>query len=192
MSTTARGAIHGWCRLECLVALALGVLVAAAWIGSALHERRALESQLPHMLEEVARKQPMAINLEPLKEQRDFIHQILEASQRQFPASFDADGLQRDLTQQANAQGLALVEIVRGEEALREYFGELDFDLTLRGPPGSVYGFVENLTLWLPIKHVRALDLRAEHANSGVLTAKLKLVYFRSVDLHGNSHDSKP
>jgi Tfp pilus assembly protein PilO len=190
MSTVTHHDGHGRWRRNSLIAFVLGLLLAGLWVASALQERRDLESRIPVLLDEVTRKQAMAVNREALKDQLDVFKQILAMTERQFPARFDADELQQDLEAFAASQGLALIAIVRGEEVLREYFGELHFEITLQGPSVALYDFLGLLTHTLPIKHVRAMDLRAEQPDAVALTAKLEVVYFRSVDLQEASHDS--
>jgi len=178
MSTGTPDGKRGAWRSARLGAAALGVLVATVWIWNAFEQGRALDSSLEALRYELEFKQDLAANLDANKARLADLRRRLAEAVRELPSRFDAVALRRDLDALAAKHGVELADAVPGKEVVKAFHAELPVDVALRGAPGSIYAFVEDLASHAPAKNLRALKLEA-NAGGSASDAALRMTYYR-------------
>jgi len=134
-------------RITALVVLFAAVL-GAGWyfywqdLQRQLDTGRAEEIRLK---EEFQKKQREAINLEPLRKQKELIGQFVQTLEKQLPSKAEMDALLSDINQAGVGRGLTFELFRPGGVAVREYYAELPINIRVAGNYHDIGAFTSDI-----------------------------------------------
>lgn len=122
-------------RAVLLVGVVFAV-VAAGWFFWLSGEQEVLtsaENQEALLKEEFRKKYTQAVNLEPLRRQREQVRQYVLQLEKQLPSKAEMDALLSDINQAGLGRGLQFELFQPGGVAVREYYAELPITVRVTG-----------------------------------------------------------
>jgi len=134
-------------RITALVLLFAAVL-GAGWyfywqdLQRQLDTGRAEEIRLK---DEFQKKQREAINLEPLRKQKELIGQFVQTLEKQLPSKAEMDALLSDINQAGVGRGLTFELFRPGGVAVREYYAELPINIRVAGNYHDIGAFTSDI-----------------------------------------------
>lgn len=138
-------------RLLLLVAVASAVVAAGwfFWLSGEQGVLSAAEAQEAQLKEEFRKKYSQAVNLEPLRRQREQVRQYVLQLEKQLPSKAEMDALLSDINQAGLGRGLQFELFQPGSVAVREYYAELPITVRVTGryhEMASFTGDIANLS----------------------------------------------
>ena len=103
---------------------------------------------------------------------------LTEVITHRLPSRFDTALIHDEL----RGPGVEILQTADHDERKKEFYAELDVDVSLRGSSEAVYRYLEGLTLWGPAKNLRSLELSAMNSAGTPLNATLRVTFYRYRD----------
>jgi type IV pilus assembly protein PilO len=169
-------------RYVLFLCVALLVLVALwfVWLESAdaeLEAERAREAQLRNDFQFKLRK---AINLEPLKKQREQVLHYVNQLEKQLPSKAEMDALLSDINQAGLGRSLQFELFRPGQVVVREYYAELPIAVRVTGRYHDMGAFASDIAHLSRIVTLNNLAIMPQRDGSLTLDATART--FRYLD----------
>lgn len=121
------------------VATALGIMVlvlVAGWFfywSDQVDQLHSLQDQEVALKKSYRDKLTQAVNLEPLRKQKDLVSQYVFRLEKQLPSKAEMDALLSDINQAGVGRGLQFELFRPGQSSVKDYYAELPIELRLTG-----------------------------------------------------------
>lgn len=134
-------------RLASLLVIFIAVLTAGwflYWEGlkEELAAGRALEVRLKA---DYRSKLQQAINLEPLKKQKELVGQFVQTLEKQLPSKAEMDALLSDINQAGVGRGLTFELFRPGRVTVKDYYAELPISIRVSGNYHDIGAFTSDI-----------------------------------------------
>lgn len=131
-----------------LLTVVVIAVVAAGWFLWLSGEQGVLsaaENQETQLKEEFRKKYSQAVNLEPLRRQREQVRQYVLQLEKQLPSKAEMDALLSDINQAGLGRGLQFELFQPGSVAVREYYAELPITVRVTGRYHEIASFTGDI-----------------------------------------------
>lgn len=168
------------------VTAALGifaVVLGAGWflyLDSLKEEKQAGVTQEEQLKEDYKKKVAQAVNLEPLRQQKEQVAQYVNSLEKKLPSKAEMDALLSDITQAGVGRGLQFELFKPGQVTLKDYYAELPITIKISGRYHDLAGFSSDIANLSRIVTLNDLNLSSAKGSSLTLDAIAKT--FRYLD----------
>lgn len=170
------------------VACILGIVVLVLFLGWYLHWSTQLEElsagreQEVKLKEEYESKLRQAINLEPLRKQRELVSQYVFRLEKQLPSKAEMDALLSDINQAGIGRGLQFELFRPGQVTVKDYYAELPISLRLTGSYHDLGAFTSDIASLPRIVTLNNLVITTPPNASSPLALEATAKTFRYLD----------
>ncbi len=162
-------------RIAAVMAI-VAVVILAGWYfywADQLDELQRGETEEVQLKTQYKDKLQQAINLEPLKKQKDLVTQYVARLEKQLPSKAEMDALLSDINQAAIGRGLQFELFRPGQVTVRDYYAELPINIRLTANYHDIAAFtsdiaslprivtLNNLSIAMPANATTPLTLEA-------------------------------
>ena len=169
-------------RYLLLLVVSVGVVAALwfAWVRGheeTLATEREQESKLK---EEFTKKWTQAVNLEPLKKQREQVQQYVTQIEKQLPSKSEMEALLSDINQAGIGRSLQFELFRPGQVTVKEYYAELPITIRVTGRFHDIGAFASDIA---HLSHIVTLNnLSVQPSRDNVLALNATAKTFRYLD----------
>ncbi len=170
------------------VASILAIVVIVLGLGWYLYWNTQLETLSAGQQEEVKLKEDyqnklrQAINLEPLRKQRELVSQYVFRLEKQLPSKAEMDALLSDINQAGVGRGLQFELFRPGQVTVKDYYAELPISLRLTGNYHDLGAFTSDIASLPRIVTLNNLVITAPANGSSTLALDATAKTFRYLD----------
>jgi type IV pilus assembly protein PilO len=134
-------------RITTVIAIVLVVLLAGWYFywSDQLDELKRGEEEETQLKVQYKDKLQQAINLEPLKKQKELATQYVARLEKQLPSKAEMDALLSDITQAGIGRGLQFELFRPGQSVVRDYYAELPISIRLIGNYHDIAAFTSDI-----------------------------------------------
>ena len=134
-------------RIATVIAIVLVVLLAGWYFywSDQLDELKRGEEEEAQLKLQYKDKLQQAINLEPLKKQKELATQYVARLEKQLPSKAEMDALLSDITQAGIGRGLQFDLFRPGQSVVRDYYAELPISIRLVGNYHDIAAFTSDI-----------------------------------------------
>jgi type IV pilus assembly protein PilO len=163
-----------------VVVIALGYFIFWSDEFAALSTARDTEV---HLKEAYKQKLSQAVNLEPLRKQKDQVAQYVFRLEKQLPSKAEMDALLSDINQAGVGRGLSFELFRPGTPSVRDYYAEQPIDIRILGNYHDLAQFTSDIASLPRIVTLNNLSLVApDQKPGGPLTMDATAKTFRYLD----------
>ena len=127
-------------------------------------------------------KLQQAINLEPLKKQKELVTQYVARLEKQLPSKAEMDALLSDINQAGIGRGLQFELFRPGQVSVRDYYAELPINIRLTGSYHDIAAFTSDIASLPRIVTLNNLSIAMPTSASTPLTLEAVAKTFRYLD----------
>lgn len=127
-------------------------------------------------------KLQQAINLEPLKKQKDLVTQYVARLEKQLPSKAEMDALLSDINQAGIGRGLQFELFRPGQVTVRDYYAELPINIRLAGSYHDIAAFTSDIASLPRIVTLNNLSITMPAGAATPLTLEAVAKTFRYLD----------
>lgn len=127
-------------------------------------------------------KLQQAINLEPLKKQKDLVTQYVARLEKQLPSKAEMDALLSDINQAGIGRGLQFELFRPGQVTVRDYYAELPISIRLAGSYHDIAAFTSDIASLPRIVTLNNLSITMPAGAATPLTLEAVAKTFRYLD----------
>jgi type IV pilus assembly protein PilO len=134
-------------RIATVLAIVIVVMVAGYYLywSDKLEELQQGQDQEVKLKEQFRDKQQQAVNLEPLKKQKELAQQYVARLEKQLPSRSEMDALLSDINQAGIGRGLQFELFRPGSVTVRDYYAELPINVRLTGTYHDIASFTSDI-----------------------------------------------
>ncbi len=171
-------------RIAAVVAIVLVVIVAGWYFywSDQLEELKKGENDEVQLKTQYKDKLQQAINLEPLKKQKDLVTQYVARLEKQLPSKAEMDALLSDINQAGIGRGLQFELFRPGQVTVRDYYAELPINVRLIGNYHDIAAFTSDIASLPRIVTLNNLSIAMPANASTPLTLEAIAKTFRYLD----------
>jgi len=171
-------------RVSALVAIVVVVMVAGWYFYwsdqlDELHRGQGEEEQLKTQYKD---KLQQAINLEPLKRQKELAAQYVARLEKQLPSKAEMDALLSDINQAGIGRGLQFDLFRPGQSTVKNYYAELPISIRLVGNYHDIASFTSDIASLPRIVTLNNLTIAMPTQGTSPLTLEATAKTFRYLD----------
>jgi type IV pilus assembly protein PilO len=133
------------------VAAAAGIVIVVLLLGywffwsDQIEELDGLQAKELQLKEDYKNKLAQAVNLEPLKKEKDQVSQYVFRLEKQLPSKAEMDALLSDINQAGVGRGLQFELFRPGAASVKNYYAELPIDIRITGPYHDLGQFTSDI-----------------------------------------------
>ena len=134
-------------RIAAVIAV-VAVVIVAGWYfywSDQLDELQKGENDEVQLKVQYKDKLQQAINLEPLKKQKELVTQYVARLEKQLPSKAEMDALLSDINQAGIGRGLQFELFRPGQVSVRDYYAELPINIRLIGNYHDIAAFTSDI-----------------------------------------------
>jgi type IV pilus assembly protein PilO len=171
-------------RVTAIIGLVLLVLVLGWYLywSSLLDDLSAGQQEEARLKEDYKTKLQQAINLEPLRKQKELVSQYVFRLEKQLPSKAEMDALLSDINQAGVGRGLQFELFRPGQVTVKDYYAELPISLKLTGSYHDLGAFTSDIASLPRIVTLNNLSIVAPPTGSTPLTLEATAKTFRYLD----------
>ena len=171
-------------RITTVIAIVLVVLLAGWYFywSDQLDELKRGEEEETQLKVQYKDKLQQAINLEPLKKQKELATQYVARLEKQLPSRAEMDALLSDITQAGIGRGLQFELFRPGQSVVRDYYAELPISIRLIGNYHDIAAFTSDIASLPRIVTLNNLSIAMPANASTPLTLEAVAKTFRYLD----------
>jgi len=162
------------------------VLVGAGWYfywNDQIDHLHSLQSDEVKLKSEYRDKLQQAVNLEPLRKEREIVSQYVFRLEKQLPSKAEMDALLSDINQAGVGRGLLFNLFRPGAVAVRQYYAELPIAISVTGSYHDLGAFTSDLASLPRIVTLNNLQITLGPGNTtSPLTMEAIIKTFRYLD----------
>jgi type IV pilus assembly protein PilO len=134
-------------RIATVLAIVIVVMVAGYYLywSDKLEELQQGQEEEVKLKEQFRDKQQQAVNLEPLKKQKELAQQYVARLEKQLPSRSEMDALLSDINQAGIGRGLQFELFRPGSVTVRDYYAELPINVRLNGTYHDIASFTSDI-----------------------------------------------
>jgi type IV pilus assembly protein PilO len=155
------------------VATALGIVVVVLILGWFLYwsdqvdQLHTLEDQEVALKKAYRDKLTQAVNLEPLRKQKDQVAQYVFRLEKQLPSKAEMDALLSDINQAGVGRGLQFELFRPGQSTVKDYYAELPIEVRITGNYHDLGQFTSDIAALPRIVTLNNLSITTGASGSG-------------------------
>ncbi len=171
-------------RIAAVVAIVVVVIIAGWYFywSDQLEELKKGENDEVQLKTQYKDKLQQAINLEPLKKQKDLVTQYVARLEKQLPSKAEMDALLSDINQAGIGRGLQFELFRPGQVTVRDYYAELPINVRLIGNYHDIAAFTSDIASLPRIVTLNNLSIAMPANASTPLTLEAIAKTFRYLD----------
>lgn len=171
-------------RVAALAAIVVVVLVAGWYFywSTQLEELQAGQDQEEQLKGQYKDKLQQAINLEPLKRQKELAAQYVARLEKQLPSKAEMDALLSDINQAGIGRGLQFDLFRPGQSTVKNYYAELPIAIRLVGNYHDIASFTSDIASLPRIVTLNNLTIAMPNNGNLPLTLEATAKTFRYLD----------
>ena len=171
-------------RIAAVIAIVLLVILAGWYFhwSDQLEELQKGENDEVQLKTQYKDKLQQAINLEPLKKQKDLVTQYVARLEKQLPSKAEMDALLSDINQAGIGRGLQFELFRPGQVTVRDYYAELPINIRLIGNYHDIAAFTSDIASLPRIVTLNNLSIAMPANASTPLTLEAVAKTFRYHD----------
>jgi type IV pilus assembly protein PilO len=171
-------------RVTALAAIVVLVLVAGYYFywSTQLEELQAGQDQEEQLKVQYKDKLQQAINLEPLKRQKELAAQYVARLEKQLPSKAEMDALLSDINQAGIGRGLQFDLFRPGQSTVKNYYAELPIAVRLVGNYHDIASFTSDIASLPRIVTLNNLTIAMPNNATSPLTLEATAKTFRYLD----------
>ena len=162
------------------VAVLVMVVLWFVWLNSSQAELEAEQAKEVKLREEYTIKLGKAVNLEPLKKQREQVQQYVTQLEKQLPSKAEMDALLSDINQAGLGRSLQFDLFRPGQVLVKDYYAELPIALRVVGRYHDIGAFASDIANLSRI--VTLNNMSIVPGKDGALTMDATAKTFRYLD----------
>jgi type IV pilus assembly protein PilO len=180
------------------IAAALGIVVVVLALGyffewsSQIDTLNDLKAKELTLKEDYKSKLAQAVNLEPLKKEKDEVSQYVFRLEKQLPSKAEMDALLSDINQAGVGRGLQFELFRPGGATVKNYYAELPIDIRITGSYHDLGQFTSDIASLPRIVTLNNLTISMPANASTPLTMEAVAKTFRYLDPEEVSANKKP
>lgn len=163
-----------------VVVIALGYFFYWSDLLDTLHGAQDAEVALKKQYKD---KLSQAVNLEPLRKQKEQVSQYVFRLEKQLPSKAEMDALLSDINQAGVGRGLSFELFRPGSVSVKDYYAELPIDIKITGSYHDLGQFTSDIASLPRIVTLNNVTLSGSEKNVGPLTMDAVAKTFRYLDL---------
>lgn len=169
-------------RYLLMLAVVVGVVAALwfAWVRAHEETLAGEKDQEAKLKEEFSKKWAQAVNLEPLKKQREQVQQYVTQIEKQLPSKSEMEALLSDINQAGIGRSLQFELFRPGQVTVKEYYAELPITIRVTGRFHDIGAFASDIAHLSRIVTLNNLSVQPSRDNVLALNATAKT--FRYLD----------
>lgn len=170
-------------RILILIAIFLGLLLAAWWLGwrVQLEELDGKEQEEARLKDEWLNKKKQAVNLEEHRKQLAEIDRSFGVLLKQLPNKSEMEALLIDVNQAGLGRGLQFELFKPGTESVKDFYAELPITIKLTGSYHDLGSFAGDVAKMSRIVTLNDIDI-VESKDKGILSMSAVAKTFRYLD----------
>ncbi len=171
-------------RIAAVLAI-VAVVILAGWYfywSDQLDELKRGENDEVQLKAQYKDKLQQAINLEPLKKQKELVTQYVARLEKQLPSKAEMDALLSDINQAGIGRGLQFELFRPGQVSVRDYYAELPINIRLTGSYHDIAAFTSDIASLPRIVTLNNLSIAMPTSASTPLTLEAIAKTFRYLD----------
>lgn len=171
-------------RIATVIAVVLMVLLVGWYFkwSDQLDELQRGEADELQLKAQYKDKLQQAINLEPLKKQKDLVTQYVARLEKQLPSKAEMDALLSDINQAGIGRGLQFELFRPGQVTVRDYYAELPISIRLAGSYHDIAAFTSDIASLPRIVTLNNLSITMPAGAATPLTLEAVAKTFRYLD----------
>jgi type IV pilus assembly protein PilO len=162
-------------------AVVLGAL-SYVWLSNEAEKLTAEEAKEEALKTEYKTKLAKAVNLEPLKKQREQVLQFVTQLEKQLPSKAEMDALLSDINQAGLGRSLQFELFRPGQVNVKEYYAELPIAVKVTGKYHDIGSFVADVANLSRIVTLNNLAISPVTGKEGTLALESTAKTFRYLD----------
>ncbi len=150
------------------------------WLSSSDEELKAEQAKEVQLREDFKKKLAQAVNLEPLKKQREQVQQYVTQLEKQLPGKAEMDALLSDINQAGLGRSLQFELFRPGQVSVKEYYAELPIAIKVTGRYHDIGAFaadIANLSRIVTLNNLMIVPVK-----DGTMTMDATAKTFRYLD----------
>lgn len=166
--------------LFAVITVVLVVMLWFLWLNTSEAELETEQAKELTLRDEYKRKLSKAVNLEPLKKQREQVQQYVTQLEKQLPSKAEMDALLSDINQAGLGRSLQFDLFRPGQVAVKNYYAELPIAVRVTGRYHDIGAFasdIANLSRIVTLNNLTILP-----GKDGVLAMDATAKTFRYLD----------
>jgi type IV pilus assembly protein PilO len=170
------------------IAAALGIIVVVLVAGyfifwsDQIDELNQLQAKELQLKEDYKAKLAQAVNLEPLKKEKDQVSQYVFRLEKQLPSKAEMDALLSDINQAGVGRGLQFDLFRPGQASVKNYYAELPIEIRITGSYHDLGQFTSDIASLPRIVTLNNLTISEQNNQSSPLTMDAVAKTFRYLD----------
>jgi type IV pilus assembly protein PilO len=171
-------------RIATVLAIVIVVMVAGYYLywSDKLEELQQGQEEEVKLKEQFRDKQQQAVNLEPLKKQKELAQQYVARLEKQLPSRSEMDALLSDINQAGIGRGLQFELFRPGSVTVRDYYAELPINVRLNGTYHDIASFTSDIASLPRIVTLNNISITMPANASTPLTLEAIAKTFRYLD----------
>jgi type IV pilus assembly protein PilO len=171
-------------RISAAFGIILVVLIAGYFIfwSSQIDELNDLQAKELQLKEDYKAKLAQAVNLEPLKKEKEQVSQYVFRLEKQLPSKAEMDALLSDINQAGVGRGLQFELFRPGSAAVKNYYAELPIEIRITGSYHDLGQFTSDIASLPRIVTLNNLTISEQNNQSNPLTMDAVAKTFRYLD----------
>ncbi len=171
-------------RVAAVIAIVVVVLLAGWYFywSDQLTELQAGEDEEVTLKAQYKDKLQQAVNLEPLKKQKELAQQYVARLEKQLPSKSEMDALLSDINQAGIGRGLQFELFRPGQATVRDYYAELPINIRLSGSYHDIAAFTSDIASLPRIVTLNNLSITMPPNATTPLTLEAVAKTFRYLD----------
>ncbi|HYW56297.1 MAG TPA: type 4a pilus biogenesis protein PilO [Polaromonas sp.] len=151
-----------------------------SWLSSSDEELQAEQAKEVQLREDFKKKLAQAVNLEPLKKQREQVQQYVTQLEKQLPSKAEMAALLSDINQAGLGRSLQFELFRPGQVSVKEYYAELPIAIKVTGRYHDIGAFAADIANLSRI--VTLNNLVIAPVKDGTMTMETTAKTFRYLD----------
>jgi len=152
------------------------------WWSDQLADLQRLEDEEVTLKTQYKDKLQQAVNLEPLKKQKELAQQYVARLEKQLPSKSEMDALLSDINQAGIGRGLQFELFRPGQAIVRDYYAELPISVRLTGSYHDIAAFTSDIASLPRIVTLNNLSIVMPNNATTPLTLEATAKTFRYLD----------
>lgn len=152
------------------------------WWSDQLADLQRLEDEEVTLKTQYKDKLQQAVNLEPLKKQKELAQQYVARLEKQLPSKSEMDALLSDINQAGIGRGLQFELFRPGQAIVRDYYAELPISVRLTGSYHDIAAFTSDIASLPRIVTLNNLGIVMPNNATTPLTLEATAKTFRYLD----------
>jgi type IV pilus assembly protein PilO len=169
-------------RVMCGVGVFIAVLILGwfVYVDGQLDELNRGEQDEVKLRESYTSKVQQAVNLEPLRKQKELVGEYVASLEKQLPSKADMDALLSDINQAGLGRGLQFELFKPGQVNVKDYYAELPIEIKVSGNYHDVGAFASDIANLPRIVTLNNMNLAT--GKDGLLVLETVAKTFRYLD----------